>query len=164
MRSRPFDAEGVPTAPRALVADGVLQGWLLDIASASQLGLSSTGHAARGVSSPPSPSATNLYLAAGTLTPAALMEDIVEGVYVTELIGMGVNGLTGDYSRGAAGFMIRHGAHRRADRGNHHRRARCPRCLPSSRRRTICGFRRVHRRADAADRRDDAGRRLVVRT
>ena len=109
MRSRIFDGEGTPTAARALVEDGVLRTWLLDSRSARQLGLTSTGHAARGVGSPPSPSATNLYLAAGTLSPAALMADIRLGIYVTELIGMGVNGITGDYSRGAAGFMIRDG-------------------------------------------------------
>ena len=108
-RSRIFDGEGTPTAARALVEDGVLRTWLLDSRSARQLGLTSTGHAARGVGGPPSPSATNLYMAAGTLSPAALMTDIRLGVYVTELIGMGVNGITGDYSRGAAGFMIRDG-------------------------------------------------------
>jgi len=69
----------------------------------------STGHAARGTGGPPSPAPSNLYLAAGTLSPAELMEDIGTGLYVTELIGMGVNGVTGDYSRGAAGFMIRNG-------------------------------------------------------
>ncbi len=109
-RSRLFDGEGVPTRTRALVEDGVVMTWLLDSRSARQLGLTSTGNASRGTSGPPSPSATNLYLAAGTLTPAELMADIGLGVYVTELIGMGVNGLTGDYSRGAAGFMIRDGA------------------------------------------------------
>jgi PmbA protein len=69
-----------------------------------------TGHATRGTSGPPSASATNLYLAAGAITPAELMADIKEGLYITEMIGMGVNGVTGDYSRGAAGFMIRDGA------------------------------------------------------
>ena len=110
LRSRVFDAEGTPTRARALIADGVLTTWLLDSRTARQLGLASTGHAARGVGGPPSPSATNLYLAAGTVTPAELMADIRLGLYVTELIGMGVNGVTGDYSRGAAGFMIRDGA------------------------------------------------------
>ena len=109
-RSRVFDAEGTPTVSRKLVQDGVLTTWLLDSRTARQLGLVSTGNAARGVGGPPSPSATNLYLAAGTLTPAELMADIKLGLYVTELIGMGVNGVTGDYSRGAAGFMIRDGA------------------------------------------------------
>jgi PmbA protein len=110
LRSRVFDAEGTPTADRLLVEDGVLKTWLLDSRTARQLGLVSTGHAARGVGGPPSTSATNLYLAAGSVTPAELMADIKLGLYVTELIGMGVNGVTGDYSRGAAGFMIRDGA------------------------------------------------------
>ncbi len=109
-RSRLFDAEGVPTRTRALVEDGVVTTWLLDSRSARQLGMTSTGSAVRGTSGPPSPSASNLYLAAGSLTPAELMADIKEGVYITEMIGMGVNGVTGDYSRGAAGFMIRDGA------------------------------------------------------
>ena len=108
-RSRPFDGEGTPTAPRAFIEDGVLTSWLLDGRSARQLGLRSTGHAARGTGGPPSPAPSNLYLAAGTLSPAELMADIGTGLYVTELIGMGVNGVTGDYSRGAAGFMIRNG-------------------------------------------------------
>ena len=105
-----FDGEGTPTAARALIDDGVLTTWLLDSRSARQLGLRSTGNAARGTGGPPSPSPSNLYLAAGSLTPAELMADIKLGLYVTELIGMGVNGVTGDYSRGAAGFMIRDGA------------------------------------------------------
>ena len=109
-RSRTFDGEGTPTAARALIDDGVLTTWLLDSRSARQLGLHSTGHAVRGTGGPPSPSPTNLYLAAGSLTPVELMADIKLGLYVTELIGMGVNGVTGDYSRGAAGFMIRDGA------------------------------------------------------
>ncbi len=109
LRSRTFDGEGTPTRALALVADGVLQSWLLDGRCARQLGLASLGHAARGTGGPPSPSVSNLYLAAGTCSPAELMADIKLGLYVTELIGMGVNGLTGDYSRGAAGFMIRDG-------------------------------------------------------
>lgn len=109
-RSRPFDGEGQPGARRALVEDGVLTTWLLDSRSAAQLGLASTGHAARGTGGPPAPAPSNLWLAPGALTPEALMADIAEGLYVTELIGMGVNGVTGDYSRGAAGFMIRGGA------------------------------------------------------
>ena len=110
LRSRVFDGEGTPTSARALIDDGVLTTWLLDSRSARQLGLRSTGNAARGTGGPPSPSPSNLYLAAGRLTPAELMADIKLGLYVTELIGMGVNGVTGDYSRGAAGFMIRDGA------------------------------------------------------
>ncbi|MDA8252230.1 MAG: TldD/PmbA family protein [Rhodospirillales bacterium] len=110
LASRAFDGEGVPTALRELVADGVLTSWLLDSRSARQLGLKTTGHAARGTGGPPSPSPSNLYLRPGALSPAELMSDIAEGIYVTELMGMGVNGITGDYSRGAAGFMIRGGA------------------------------------------------------
>ncbi|GGJ31512.1 TldD/PmbA family protein [Neoroseomonas lacus] len=109
LRSRPFDGEGMPGEGRVIVGDGVLQSWLLDWRSARQLGLVSTGHASRGTGGPPGPGATNLWLEAGRLSPAELMADIVEGLYVTDLIGMGVNGVTGDYSRGAAGFMIRHG-------------------------------------------------------
>jgi PmbA protein len=110
LRSKVFDGEGTPTAARALVQDGVLTTWLLDSRSARQLDMTSTGHASRGTSGPPAPAATNLYLAAGDRSPAELMADIGLGLYVTELIGMGVNGVTGDYSRGAAGFMIRGGA------------------------------------------------------
>lgn len=109
-RSWTFDGEGVPTQPRAVVDDGILQTWLLDSRSARQLGLASTGHASRGTGAPPGPSATNFYLAAGPQTPAALMADIKEGIYVTEMLGSSVNQITGDYSRGAAGFMIRDGA------------------------------------------------------
>ena len=95
---------------RAIVEDGVLTTWILDWRSARQLNMASTGHAGRGTGGPPSPSPTNLWLEAGAVTPEALMADIREGLYITELIGMGVNGITGDYSRGAAGFMIRDGA------------------------------------------------------
>ena len=88
----------------------MLTTWILDTRSARQLGLKTTGHAARGTSGPPGPSTTNLYMEPGRLTPAELMADITEGLYITELIGSGINGITGDYSRGAAGFMIRDGA------------------------------------------------------
>ena len=110
LRSKPFDGEGVANARRALIDRGVLTTWLLDCASAKQLGLATTGHAARGTGGPPMPSATNLYMEAGTLSPKALMADIKQGFYVTELMGMGVNGVTGDYSRGAAGFWIENGS------------------------------------------------------
>jgi PmbA protein len=109
LRSRPFDLEGIAAAPLDLVADGVLAGFVLDSRSARQLGLASTGHAARGVSSPPSPATTNLWLAAGAQSPDEMIRAVGEGLYVTELIGMGVNMVTGDYSRGAAGFAIRGG-------------------------------------------------------
>ena len=94
---------------RSLVEDGILKTWVLDLRSARQLGLASTGHASRGTSSPPSPSTTNLYLEPGKQTRDELIADIKSGLYVTELIGMGVNGVTGDYSRGAAGFWIENG-------------------------------------------------------
>ncbi len=109
LRSKPFDGEGVANKKRALIEDGVLTTWLLDCRSARQLGLTTTGHAARGTSSPPSPSAANLYLEPGHVTPEALMADISQGFYVTELIGHGINGVTGDYSRGAAGYWIENG-------------------------------------------------------
>jgi len=110
LRSKPFDGEGVANQRRNLIDHGVLSTWLLDCASARQLGLSTTGHASRGTGGPPSPSATNLYMEAGIVSPDALIADIKAGFYVTELIGMGVNSVTGDYSRGAAGFWIENGA------------------------------------------------------
>ncbi len=109
LRSRPFDGEGVATERRKLVDDGRLVSWLLDSASARQLGLATTGHASRSAASVPSPSPSNLYLEAGPLTPQELMSDIAQGFYVTELSGFGVNPVTGDYSRGAAGFWIENG-------------------------------------------------------
>lgn len=110
LRSRPFDGEGVPTAARNIIEDGVLTTWLLDSRSARQLGMTTTGHAARGTGGPPSPASSNLWLQAGDHTPAELMADIKEGLYITEMMGSAINGLTGDYSRGATGFMIRNGA------------------------------------------------------
>jgi PmbA protein len=109
LRSQPFDAEGVATSRRALVEDGVLKSWILDCASARELGLETTGHAQRGVSSVPSPGASNLHLEPGRASPQELIADIADGLYVTDLIGMGANVVTGDYSRGAAGFWIEHG-------------------------------------------------------
>jgi PmbA protein len=110
LRSRPFDGEGVAGRPLAIVEDGVLRSWLLDSATGRELGLPTTGHAQRGVSSAPSPGATNLHLAPGAKTPQALIADIAQGFYVTDLIGMGANVVTGDYSRGAAGLWIENGA------------------------------------------------------
>lgn len=109
MRSRPFDGEGLPVARRALIDAGVLTGWLMESASARQLGLQPTGHASRGGSGAPGAGVTNVHMEPGDISPAALMADIKRGLYVTELIGMGVNGVTGDYSRGAAGFLIEDG-------------------------------------------------------
>jgi PmbA protein len=109
LRSRPFDGEGVAGKKLALVDDGVLMSWILDCATARELGLTTTGHASRGVSSSPSPGASNLHLEAGRVTPAELIADIKDGFYVTDLIGSGVNMVTGDYSRGASGFWIENG-------------------------------------------------------
>jgi PmbA protein len=109
LRSRPFDAEGVATAPLVVVEGGVLRSWFLDCATARELGLQTTGHAQRSVSSTPSPSATNLYLEAGRVSRDQLVAEIEEGFYVTDLIGSGANLVTGDYSRGASGFWIERG-------------------------------------------------------
>jgi len=109
LRSRPFDAEGVAVQKRTIVENGRLTTWLLDLRSARQLGLTTTGHASRGTSGPPSPAPSNIYLAAGTRSRDALLGEIQDGLYVTEMMGMGVNGVTGDYSRGASGFWIEGG-------------------------------------------------------
>ena len=109
LSSRPFDGEGLPVARRALVEDGRLTGWLMDSAAARQLGGQPTGHAVRGAGGSPGVGTSNLHLEAGALSPAELMADIADGVYVTELIGHGVNGVTGDYSRGASGYRIVNG-------------------------------------------------------
>jgi PmbA protein len=108
-RSKGFDGEGIATQRRNLVEDGVLQTWVLDLRSARQLGLQTTGNASRGTSSPPSPSTTNLHLEAGTLSPDELIADIKQGFYVTEMMGRGISMVTGDYSRGATGFWIENG-------------------------------------------------------
>ena len=109
LRSHPFDGEGVPGKKLALVDDGVLRTWLLDCATARELGLVTTGHAHRGASSVPSPGPTNLHLEPGQLSPDALIADIADGFYITDLIGSGANMVTGDYSRGASGFWIEKG-------------------------------------------------------
>ena len=109
LRSAGFDGEGVATDKLTPVKDGVLQCWLLDSASARQLELETNGRAARGVGGPPGPSATNLYMQAGDISVDDMLKQIGSGLYVTELIGMGVNGVTGDYSRGASGFWIENG-------------------------------------------------------
>jgi len=109
LRSRPFDAEGVATSVRKVVEDGVLKTWLLDCATARELNLETTGHAQRGVSSSPSPGPSNLHLKAGGKSPEELIGEIEDGFFVTGLIGMGVNLVTGDYSRGASGFWIENG-------------------------------------------------------
>lgn len=109
LRSKPFDGEGLENNKIYLVQNGILTSWLLDLASSRQLGLNSNGRASRGLSAPPNPSSTNMYLEAGSLTPEKLIEDISSGFYITSLMGMGVNGVTGDYSRGASGFWIENG-------------------------------------------------------
>ena len=107
--SRPFDAEGLPTRRYAVIDDGRLTTWLLDLAAARQLKLKPTGHAARGTSGPPSPTTSNFYLEKGKLSVDELIGDIKSGLFITDLIGFGVNGVTGDYSRGASGFWIENG-------------------------------------------------------
>jgi PmbA protein len=109
LRSQTFDAEGVRVKKTALIDAGVLTTWVLDSATARELGLVTTGHAHRGVSSSPSPGTYNLHLEPGAVTPRELISDIKQGFYVTDLIGSGVNGVTGDYSRGASGFWIENG-------------------------------------------------------
>jgi len=109
LRSHPFDGEGVAGKKLALVDDGVLTTWILDCSTARELGMKTTGHASRGTSSVPSPSASNVHMEAGKLTPAELIADIKDGFYVTDLIGHGANMVTGDYSRGASGFWIENG-------------------------------------------------------
>ncbi|MHC2465395.1 TldD/PmbA family protein [Bradyrhizobium embrapense] len=109
LRSQTFDAEGVKVKKIALIDEGVLTTWVLDSATARELGLVTTGHAHRGVSSSPSPGTYNLHLEPGAVTPKELISDIKQGFYVTDLIGSGVNGVTGDYSRGASGFWIENG-------------------------------------------------------
>lgn len=109
LASKPVDGEGIAPQRRAIIDQGRLTTWILDLRSARQLGLKSTGHAARGTTSPPSPAATNVYMEAGTIKRDAMIKDIKRGLYVSEFIGMGVNGVTGDYSRGAAGYMIEDG-------------------------------------------------------
>jgi PmbA protein len=109
LRSRPFDAEGLAVRSRPIVDKGVLTTWLLDLRSGRQLQMESTGHAARGPGSLPSPAPSNLAIEPGNVTPEALIADVEEGFYVSELMGFGINGVTGDYSRGASGFWILRG-------------------------------------------------------
>lgn len=107
--SKLFDGEGVASEKLLLAEKGVLKEWLLSCRSANQLGLKTNGRASRGLSSAPSPSATNLYIEAGEQSPDELISDIQSGFYVTDTFGMGVNLVTGDYSQGAAGFWIENG-------------------------------------------------------
>ena len=107
--SRPFDAEGLACTRMAVIDDGVLTTWLLDLASARQLNLKPTGHASRGTSGPPGPTTSNFYLEKGKHSVDELIGDIKSGLFITDMIGSGVNGVTGDYSRGASGFWIENG-------------------------------------------------------
>ena len=107
--SKPFDGEGLPTRKTAIVEQGILKNYLLDTYAARKLGLASTGNAARSVGEASSVGATNLYLAPGMATPEAIVRSVTRGLYVTELIGFGINMVTGDYSRGAVGFWIENG-------------------------------------------------------
>ncbi len=108
-RSRAFDGEGIAPQKRAIIDKGVLTGWLLDLASARQLGLKSTGNAVRSSGGPPMPRAANFYMQPGTVTPEELIAEIEEGFFVTQMMGGGGNIITGDYSRGARGFWIEKG-------------------------------------------------------
>jgi PmbA protein len=107
--SRPFDGEGLPTRKTTVVERGVLKSYLLDTYSGRKLGLASTGNASRSVGENPSVGPTNFYLAPGTKTAQDIIRTVKQGLYVTDLIGFGVNMVTGDYSRGAAGFWIEGG-------------------------------------------------------
>jgi len=109
MGSRLFDGETLPVQKRYLVKDGCLQGWLLDLATAAQLGLSPTGNASRSLSGPPSPSVSNFIMEEGETTLDDMIADIDQGFYITELMGSSVSLTTGDYSRGASGFWIENG-------------------------------------------------------
>ncbi len=107
--SRPFDAEGLPTAPREIVSDGVLTGWTLDLATARKLGLASTASAARGTGGPPSPSVGNVTLTQGSQSLGEMMHEMGTGLLITSMIGSSINATTGDYSRGASGFWVENG-------------------------------------------------------
>lgn len=107
--SRPFDAEGLPTLRRSIVEDGILTGWVLDLATARKLGMTSTGNAARGTAAPPSPSTTNIDLTQGSRTRADLLAQMGTGLLITSMIGSTINPTTGDYSRGASGFWVEGG-------------------------------------------------------
>jgi PmbA protein len=107
--SRPFDGEGLPTRKNAIVERGILKSYLLDTYSGKKLGLPSTGNASRSVGESPSVGPTNFYLVPGLKTAEEIIASVGEGLYVTELIGFGINMVTGDYSRGACGFWIENG-------------------------------------------------------
>jgi len=108
--SKPFDGEGLPTSRKAIVDKGVLASYLLDSYSARKLNLKATGNAARSVGEAPSVSPANLYLQPGPYSADEIIRSVKRGLYVTELIGFGINMVTGDYSRGALGMWIEDGA------------------------------------------------------
>lgn len=107
--SRMFDGEGLATHRRAIVDNGVLTGWTLDLATGRQLGMQSTASAARGTSSPPSPSVGNIALTQGTQSRAEMIAEMGTGLLVTSMIGSTINPNNGDYSRGASGFWVENG-------------------------------------------------------
>ncbi|MDG1168401.1 MAG: TldD/PmbA family protein [Sulfitobacter sp.] len=107
--SRPFDAEGLPTAKRMIVENGILKSWTLDLANARKLGLAPTGNASRGTSSAPSPTNWNVALTQGTDSRDDLIRQMGTGLLVTTMIGSTINPNTGDYSRGAAGLWVENG-------------------------------------------------------
>lgn len=107
--SRPFDGEGLPSNKRAIIKDGMLTGWTLDLSTAQKLGLQSTGNAARGTSAPPSPSVGNIALTQGAKSRSDLLADMGTGLLITSMIGSSINATTGDYSRGASGFWVENG-------------------------------------------------------
>jgi PmbA protein len=107
--SRPFDGEGLPTSQRNIIDKGLLTTWIMDLRASRQLGLPPTGHGARGLTSPPGASPSNLHVEAGSRSPAQMMRDMGTGLLVTEFIGSTINMVTGDYSRGASGFWIENG-------------------------------------------------------
>jgi len=109
MGSRPFDGEGLATRRRAIVENGVLAGWSLDLANARKLGMASTGNARRSASSPPSPTTWNVALTEGEQSREDLIAQMGTGLLVTSMIGSTVNPNTGDYSRGASGFWVENG-------------------------------------------------------
>jgi PmbA protein len=107
--SRPFDGEGLPTRRTVLVQDGILESYLLDTYTGRKLGLPSTGNASRSLGQPPTVSPTNVYIVPGPHPPAEIIRSVEQGLYLTEMIGFGVNLVTGDYSRGAVGLWIENG-------------------------------------------------------
>ena len=107
--SKPFDDEGCEMKSFNIIENGILRSWILDTTTSQQLGIKSNSRASRGMSSSPSPSPTNMFIENGTISKDEIINNIKDGFYVTDLIGQGVNLITGDYSRGAGGFKIENG-------------------------------------------------------